>query len=74
VQTVGAIVTVAAGVLYGAVRNRRVTPEVVALAAGTAASLGAIDVVYVARGRIRETYLLDAAIEAVFIAGMARRR
>ncbi|SNS70972.1 hypothetical protein [Actinomadura mexicana] len=46
---------------------------------GTAATLLAIDLVHVPRGRIRWTYLLDAALEAAWItawlrAGTARRR
>jgi hypothetical protein len=36
---------------------------------GTAATLLAIDLVYVPRGRIRRTYLLDAAAEGALIAG-----
>ncbi len=47
---------------------------------GTAATLLAIDLVYVPRGRIRWTYLIDAAFEAGWLvawwrsAGRSRRR
>ena len=76
VQTVGAIVGVlGAGMLSAAARDR-VTPEVTGIAAGAAGALAAIDVVYVARRRIRVTYLLDAAAEVGLVAALlaARRR
>jgi hypothetical protein len=69
VKTVGAIVSVIGGVLILAGIRRRITPEVTLLAAGSAASLTAIDVVYVARRRISPIYLLDALGELLFIAG-----
>lgn len=71
VQTVGAIVTVAGGSLLSAVGRRRVTPETVGLAAGCAAALGMIDVVFVTRGRISPVYLADAVIEIGALAGLA---
>jgi hypothetical protein len=40
---------------------------------GTAATLLAIDLIYVPRRRIRPTYLVDAAVEAVWIAAWLRR-
>lgn len=71
VETVGSLVTViGAGALTAAARDR-VTPELVGIAAGCAASLGAIDVVFVARRRIAPTYLLDAVAEAAIVAGLA---
>jgi hypothetical protein len=71
VETVGALVTVVgADVLVAAVRDRT-PPDAVAIAAGCAVSLGAIDVVYVRRGRIPPTYLADAAIQAALLAGLA---
>ena len=70
VQTVGAVVTVIGGVVASAAAHRRVTPETVALAAGSAASLAAIDVVHVARGRIAPTYLLDAAVQVGLLAAL----
>ena len=44
------------------------------LGVGTAATLLAIDVIYVPRGRLRPTYLLDAAMELAWIAAWGRRR
>ncbi|PVG83277.1 hypothetical protein DDE18_08245 [Nocardioides gansuensis] len=40
---------------------------------GTAASLLVIDLVFVPRGRIRWTYLLDAAMEVGWLAAWARQ-
>jgi hypothetical protein len=74
VQTVGALVTVVGGTLASATARRRVTPETLALAAGSAASLAALDVIYVARRRIRVVYLLDAALEAGLLASIIRAR
>jgi hypothetical protein len=71
VQTVALLVTaVGAGLACGAVRDR-VTAELGIVGAGSAAALAAIDVVYVARGRLRPTYLADAVVEAALLAGWA---
>lgn len=72
VQTVGLLVTTVGTGVLSAVARERVTPEIAGIAAGSAASLAAIDVVYVARGRIAPTYLLDAALEAAFAATVVR--
>ena len=74
VETVGVLVTAVGGGLIGAAARDRVTPEVVVIAAGCAGGLAAIDVVYVARGRISPSYLADAAIQAALLAGQARGR
>jgi hypothetical protein len=74
VQTVAALVTVVGAGLISAGRSRRDTPEVVAIAAGCAASMAAIDVVYVARGRIAPTYLGDAAAQVAALAALAGAR
>jgi hypothetical protein len=71
VKTVGVLIGVIGSVLIAAGRRRRVTGELVALGAGSAAGLAAIDVVYAARGRIRRVYLLDAALEALLLAAWA---
>jgi hypothetical protein len=71
VHTVGLLVTSLGAGLGLAAGRDRVTPELGVVAAGCAASLAAIDVVYVARGRIRPTYLADAAVEAALVAGWA---
>ena len=62
VQTVGALVTVVGIALVAGARSGRVTPELRAIAAGSAASLAAIDVIYVAKRQIAPTYLADAAV------------
>jgi hypothetical protein len=74
VQTVGALVTVIGAALLSAARRRRASPELLGVAAGSAASLAAIDVVYVARRRIAPTYLIDAAVELGLLGALARRR
>ena len=67
VKTVGVLVT-AVGVPIGlSAWNGRITPEVVALAVGSAAALGAVDVVYVLKRVIAKIYLLDAIAEAILI-------
>ncbi len=72
VQTTGTLVTVIGGALASATARRRVTPELLAVATGSAATLGAIDVIYVARRRIARTYLLDAAVQAALLVGVGR--
>ena len=44
------------------------------LGAGAAAGLGAIDVIYVARRRIKPTYLLDAVMEGLIVGAWWRAR
>lgn len=63
VKTVGVLITVIAAVLGLAGRRGKPVPEVPLLAVGSAASLTAIDVYYVARKRISPIYLLDAVGE-----------
>lgn len=72
VKTVGALLGVVGGTLLLSARHGRVTPEVRALAAGSAAVLAAVDCVYVARGRIPPIYLADAAAELGLIYQWAR--
>ncbi len=68
VKTVGALVGVIGGVLGLAASRRRVEPEIVLLGVGSAASLGTVDMIYVARKRIAPIYLLDALAELLLIA------
>lgn len=69
VKTVGALVAVTGALLSaGAVRGR-VSADLVGLAAGEAAALTGIDIVYVAKGRISKVYLLDALAELLLLAG-----
>ena len=72
-QTVGVLVSCIGGVLLTAARRKRLTPELEALGASSAASLALIDLVFVLRGRIRRTYLLDAALETALAAGWVAR-
>jgi hypothetical protein len=77
VQTVGCLVTVIGGALLSGAWRRETSPELLGVAVGSAASLAGIDVVYVARGRIAPTYLIDAGAELGLIAALAvslRRR
>lgn len=76
VDTVGGVVSVlGAAVVIAAVR-REPPAELIVAAAGTAATLAAIDLLYVAKGRIAPTYLVDAGAEIGVIAALAvaRRR
>jgi hypothetical protein len=78
VRTVGVLVTVVGLVLLRASRTRRITPEVMLLAVGSALGLAAIDLVYALSGVISAIYLADAAAElglaALWAVGRARHR
>ena len=77
VQTVGVSVTAAGAAIGLAALRREGQAEAAVLGIGTAAGLAALDVVHHRRGRLRATYLLDAAVETALIAGWAhalRRR
>jgi hypothetical protein len=68
VKTVGALIAVVGGTLLAAGLRRRVTPELMQLAAGSAASLAAVDVIYSPQ-RISPVYLLDAVVEGALVTG-----
>ena len=68
VKTVGCLVSVIGGVLLAAGVRRSVPTELRAIAAGSAAALAAIDIVYASRGRIFPIYLADAAVEIGLVA------
>lgn len=74
VQTVGALVTVIGSAILVTGIRRRNSPELVGVAAGSAAALAAIDLVYVAKRRIAPSYLLDAAIQLALLGGLAIAR
>jgi hypothetical protein len=74
VRTLSFVLISIGGGLALAARREEVSTAVVAIAAGTAASLTGVDVYYVAKGRIRWTYLLDAVPETVLLAGWWRAR
>ncbi|MEE2523488.1 hypothetical protein V1639_15685 [Pseudarthrobacter sp. J75] len=65
--TIGAAQLRAAGTPGGADQARL-------LGIGTAATLTAIDLTYVAKGRISKIYLLDAAVELLLIRSWLRAR
>ena len=74
-QTVGALVASIGSALLLAEKRKRLTPELEALAAGSAGALALIDLVFVLRGRISRVSLADAAIESTIVAGwMVARR
>lgn len=74
VKTVGALITTVGVVLLSAAKRDRITPEIAGLGTGAAASLAAVDLVYVPKGRISPIYLADALMEAGFIAAWAMAR
>lgn len=63
VRTVGILIAVIGVTLLLAARRRRIGPELVVLAAGSAAGLAGIDLVYALGNRISDIYLLDAVVE-----------
>ena len=71
VETVGVTVTAAGAAIGIAGLRREAQAEAAVLGIGIAAGLGALDVVHHRRGRLRWTYLLDAAAEAALIAAWA---
>ncbi|HEX6041989.1 hypothetical protein [Longimicrobium sp.] len=71
VKTVGALIAVAGATMTVAGLRRRVTPEIAMLAAGSAAALAAVDVIYTQKGIIPPVYLLDAVAEAGLIGAWA---
>jgi hypothetical protein len=68
VKTVGLIVGVLGVVMLMAGYRQKAPPEVSLMAVGTAASLTAVDIVYVAKKRISPVYLLDALFEMGLLA------
>jgi hypothetical protein len=67
VRTVGSLIAVIGAVLVLTGLRDKSTAETVTLGAGSAAALLAVDVNYVARGRISPVYLLDAALEVALL-------
>lgn len=68
VKMVGSLVAVIGGAMLGAGLRRRVPAELRIIAAGSAAALAAIDVIYASRGRISPIYLADAVAEVGLVA------
>jgi hypothetical protein len=71
VRTVALLLIVIGSALALASR-RHPTPEMILLGAGSAGSLAAIDIVYVAKRRIWPVFLLDAVVEIGLVAGWMR--
>jgi hypothetical protein len=71
VQTVGGLVTTVGAALVSSALRRRTSPELLGVAVGNAVTLAAIDVVYVAKGRIAPTYLVDACAQLGLLAALA---
>ena len=67
VKTVGVLVTVIGGVLLSAGLRKETSPEIQALAIGSAASLGGVSLWYPLRGRISKVYLLDTVAETTLV-------
>ncbi len=67
VKTVGAIIGVIGGVLLIAGMHGRVTPEIALLAAGSAAALACVDVIYTLKRTIAPIYLADAVAEIILL-------
>jgi hypothetical protein len=70
VKTVGLLIAVIAlTILMAAWRGQRgrIGPEVRFLAAGSAAALAAVDIIYALADRIWDIYLLDAVVEIVLV-------
>lgn len=70
VRTVGVLVAVI-GAALAVSAVRRLSPEVVTLAVGSAVGLTAIDLIYVSLRVIPPVYLLDAVGEIALLAGWA---
>lgn len=60
VKTVGALIAVVGVGLAQGASAKRVSPELETIAIGSALSLSAVDLIYVAKRRIGPIYLLDA--------------
>jgi len=74
VKTFGLLVG-AVGISLGAASAREeVSTETRVLAYGSAAALAAADAWYVASGRIRKTFLIDAAAQVALLAALGKAR
>jgi hypothetical protein len=71
VKTVGGLIAAVGVSLFVAGVRRRVTPEIALLGASSAAALGGAAGWYAWRGRIRNIYLADAAVEALLVGAWA---
>ncbi len=69
VKTVGGLIAVLGGTLLASGLRDAPSRDLATVALGSAVALTAVDVIYVAQGRISRIYLLDAAVESALIAG-----
>jgi hypothetical protein len=69
VKTVGILVLVIGAVLIKSAAARRISPEIMLLAAGCAIGLALVDTYYAFINRIWNVYLLDALAEVILLAG-----
>jgi len=67
--TVSVLIVVIGVALLAVAYSGRISGEILWLAVGSAIALAGIDVVFVLRDVIAEIYLLDAALQALLIAG-----
>lgn len=67
VKTVGVTIAAIGAPLILAGTRGEVPPSVALLAVGSAAGLGAIDVIYALKKVISPVYLLDAAVETILV-------
>jgi hypothetical protein len=67
VCTVSALGAMVGAAVVSAGGRNRITPEIALLAGGTAAALGAIDLIYTVHGRIPPGYVLDGVAEAALV-------
>jgi hypothetical protein len=67
VRTVGLLIAVAGAAMLQAGISDEVTLAMLILAAGSAAALAAVDIIYVTLGTIAKIYLLDAALEIALL-------
>jgi hypothetical protein len=73
VQIVGLLVgSIGVGLAQSLRRGRAIPAELRTVAIGSAASLAAADVIFVAKGRIRPVYLADALAEVALVAAWLR--
>lgn len=74
VKTVGATVAAVGVSLWKAAARTPVRDETVVLGVGTSSVLAAIDVWYVARGRISPVYLIDSIAQVGIVSGWVAAR
>ena len=72
VESVGGLLTGAGIALALAARSERPSPEAATTSIGSAATLGAIDGIYLARGRLSPVYAVDLLAQVAFLAGWLR--